>query len=227
METRLLLIAVFPGIALALIVYLADKHDREPLRLLAKLFVFGFISVIPTAGIEQALIWLNPFTGAFAIAFVAFIVAGLTEEFVKRYVVMRFALHRPEFNEKLDGIVYAVFVSLGFATAENINYVAFTFATNPYVGIFRGFISVPAHMLFAITMGYYLSLAKYSLQPGAKAAYLSKALVVPVLLHGIFDFILMMQMSSLFLAFVPFVIFLWVTNLKKLNTYYQDSKNGR
>jgi len=226
METRLLLIAVFPGIALALIIYLADRHDREPLWHLVKLFIFGFIAVIPTAGIEQVLVWLNPFNGALAIAFVAFIVAGFTEEFVKRFLVIRFALHRPEFNEKLDGIVYAVFVSLGFATAENINYVAFTFATNPYVGLFRGFFSVPAHMLFAITMGYYLSMAKYCLQPGEKAAYLRKALVVPMLLHGIFDFILMMQMSTLFLAFMPFVIYLWVTNLKKLNSYYQDSKNG-
>lgn len=227
MDTRLLLIAVFPGIALAIIAYFADKYDREPLRLLVKLFLLGFISVIPTAFIEYFLISINPFAGAFSVVFVAFVVAGFTEEFMKRHIVIRYALRRPEFNEKLDGIIYAVFVSLGFATAENINYVAFAFASNPYIGLFRGVISVPAHMLFAITMGYYLSMSKYCLQPAAKKNYLNKALYVPMLLHGTFDYILMSQVHSLFMIFVPFVIYLWVSSFKKLNIYYKESKNGR
>ena len=220
------IIAIAPGIALALIAYLTDRHDREPAGLLLKLFAIGFIAVIPTALIEQGLLMLNPFTGILSIAFIAFVVAGFTEELVKRTVVTRFALHRMEFNEKLDGIIYSVFVALGFATAENIEYVVFAFATNPFIGLYRGVISVPAHMLFAITMGYYISLSKFSVEPVAKRAYLMKALSVPALLHGIFDFILMAQMDILLLAFIPFVIYLWVTNMKKLNSYYKDSKNN-
>jgi len=221
-----LFIAIAPGIALALIIYLTDWHDREPLKLLIKLFAIGFIAVMPTAIIEQGLLMLNPFTGILAIAFIAFLVAGFTEELVKRHLVIRYALNRVEFDERLDGIIYAVFVALGFATAENINYVVFAFASNPYVGIYRGLISVPAHMLFAITMGYYISLSKFSIEPGLKSAYLRKALIVPFLLHGIFDFILMAQMDIILLAFVPFTIYLWVTSMKKLNAYYRDSKNN-
>jgi RsiW-degrading membrane proteinase PrsW (M82 family) len=221
-----LFIAIAPGIALALLVYLTDWHEREPLRLLAKLFAFGFLAVIPTILIEQFLIMLNPFTGLLAIAFIAFAVAGLVEEFIKRFVVLRFAYNSIEFNERLDGIIYAVFVALGFATAENIEYVVFAFSSSPYVGFYRGIISVPAHMLFAITMGYYLSLAKFSLDPAARNAYLRKSLTMPLLLHGVFDFILMSQMEAAFLVFIPFIIYLWVTNLKKLNAYYKDSKNN-
>jgi len=224
-DTTLLIIAISPGIALALIIYLTDRYDREPLLLLLKIFVLGMISVLPAALFEQFLIYFNPFAGILGIVFTAFIIAGLTEEFIKRQVILKFAFNRAEFDEKLDGIIYAVFASLGFATAENINYVMFTFASNPYVGIFRGFVSVPAHMLFAITMGYYLSLSKFCLEPGMKKTYLRKALFVPMLLHGIFDFILMVNMGSVLFAFIPFVIYLWVVNLKKLNSYYKESKS--
>jgi protease PrsW len=226
MTTEPLFIAIAPGIALALIIYLTDWHEREPLRLLIKLFAIGFISAIPTAIIEQGLLMLNPFTGILAIAFIAFLVAGFTEELVKRHLVIRYALNRVEFDERLDGIIYAVFIALGFATAENINYVVFAFASNPYVGIYRGLISVPAHMLFAITMGYYISLSKFSIETGLKRAYLRKALIMPFLLHGIFDFILMAQMDIVLIAFIPFIIYLWVTSMKKLNAYYRDSKNN-
>jgi protease PrsW len=226
MTTEPLFIAIAPGIALALIIYLTDWHEREPLRLLIKLFAIGFISAIPTAIIEQGLLMLNPFTGILAIAFIAFLVAGFTEELVKRHLVIRYALNRVEFDERLDGIIYAVFIALGFATAENINYVVFAFASNPYVGIYRGLISVPAHMLFAITMGYYISLSKFSIETGLKRAYLRKALIMPFLLHGIFDFILMAQMDIVLIAFIPFTIYLWVTSMKKLNAYYRDSKNN-
>lgn len=226
MLSQPLLIAIAPGIALALLVYLADWREREPLRLLVKLFALGFISVIPTALIEMFLLRVNPFTGILSIAFIAFLVAGLTEELVKRHVVLRYAMGSPEFNERLDGIIYSVFVALGFATAENIEYVVFAFASNPYVGLYRGVVSVPAHMLFAITMGYYISLSKFSVEPQLRNAYLLKSLTVPFLLHGIFDFILMAQMDLLLLAFIPFIIYLWATNIKKLNSYYRDSKNN-
>lgn len=75
---------------------------------------------------------------------------------------MKLAYFHPAFNEKLDGIIYCTFSALGFATIENIMYVVSGYDADPYIGLYRGILSVPAHMLFAITMGYYLSLAKFS-----------------------------------------------------------------
>lgn len=226
MYLRLLIIAIFPGIALALGTYFTDRYDREPINLLIKLFIFGFLSVIPTALIEQFLSFINPFAGILGIAFTAFIVAGFTEELIKRKVVMKFAYNNIAFNEKLDGIIYAIFASLGFATAENILYVVIRFSNNPYVGIYRGILSVPAHMLFAITMGYYLSLSKFCIDEGTCKRFYRKSLTVPLILHGIFDFLLMINQGLMLIIFVPFVIYLWVSNLKKLNNYYRDSRQN-
>ncbi|RKD22377.1 Membrane proteinase PrsW, cleaves anti-sigma factor RsiW, M82 family [Caminicella sporogenes DSM 14501] len=224
MNTRLFIIAVTPGIALALSVYFTDRYDKEPLSLLLKVFILGALSVIPVAIVENFLVSLNIFTGYIGAAYTAFVVAGLTEEFFKRGVVLRTAFKHEAFDEKLDGIVYAIFSALGFATVENIMYVVFRFTTNPHIGLYRGVFSVPAHMLFAVTMGYYLSLAKFATESKMRKKYLKKSLFIPMVLHGIFNFILMVNISFVFVIFIPYVIYLWIVNLRKLNEYYTESK---
>ncbi|WIF95170.1 PrsW family intramembrane metalloprotease [Caminicella sporogenes] len=224
MNTRLFIIAVTPGIALALSVYFTDRYDKEPLSLLLKVFILGALSVIPVAIVENFLVSLNIFTGYIGAAYTAFVVAGLTEEFFKRGVVLQVAFKHEAFDEKLDGIVYAIFSALGFATVENIMYVVFRFTTNPHIGLYRGVFSVPAHMLFAVTMGYYLSLAKFATESKMRKKYLKKSLFIPMVLHGIFNFILMVNISFVFVIFIPYVIYLWIVNLRKLNEYYTESK---
>jgi len=224
MITRLFIIAITPGIALALSVYFTDRYDKEPLSLLIKVFVLGALSVIPTAIVERFLVSFNIFGGLLAAAYTAFIVAGLTEEYFKRAVVLRTAFPDKAFDEKLDGIVYATFSALGFATVENIMYVVFRFTANPHIGIYRGIFSVPAHMLFAVTMGYYLSLAKFAHTGKEYRKYLRKSFIVPALLHGTFNFILMANIPVVFFIFIPYVIYLWIINLRKLNEYYVESQ---
>lgn len=226
MKLNLLITAITPGIALGLIFYLFDRHDREPIRMLLKVFVLGIISVIPTVIIENLLLSFNIFGGVLGAAYTAFIVAGFTEEYMKRRVVMKHVYYNPVFNEKLDGIVYCVMSALGFATIENVMYVVFRFSDVESIGFYRAILSVPAHMLFAVTMGYYLSLAKFSSTPEQQRYFFKKSLSVPVILHGIFDFILMSGIELLMLIFIPFVIYMWVTNFKKLNSYYNESKNN-
>jgi RsiW-degrading membrane proteinase PrsW (M82 family) len=221
---RLFVIAVIPGIALSLGIYLTDRYDREPVKLLIKLFLFGIVSAIPTIIVEQFLSRVNIFSGLLSIAWTSFIVAGLTEEFFKRMVVMRVAYYHSAFNEKLDGIKYCTFASLGFATIENIMYIFSNYDADPYIGWYRGLLSVPAHMLFAVTMGYYLSLARFSPDKKTRDQYFSRSLVVPMLFHGTFNFILMAKIPILMILFIPFVVFMWIVNLRKLNVFYKDSK---
>ena len=225
MKLNLIITAITPGIALALIFYWFDRHDREPIGMLLKVFIFGAVYVFPTILIENFLLLFNIFGGVLGAAYTAFIVAGLTEEYMKRKVVLKYVYFNPVFNEKLDGIVYCVMSALGFATLENIMYVVFAFSDVEAVGYYRAIISVPAHMLFAVTMGYYLSLAKFSSTPEEHRHYFKKSLSVPAMMHGIFDFILMANIPLLMVFFIPFVIYLWVVNLKKLNVYYNESKN--
>jgi RsiW-degrading membrane proteinase PrsW (M82 family) len=152
------------------------------------------------------------------------LVAPFTEEFFKRSVVMAIAYRHNAFNEKLDGIIYCAFSSLGFATIENIMYVVTGYDADPYIGLYRGLLSVPAHMLFAVTMGYYLSMARFSPDKQSQSKYLTRSLTIPILLHGVFDFILMAQVPLLLILFIPFVVFMWIANLKKLNQFYKESK---
>lgn len=225
MAIRLFIIAVIPSIAIAVAIYLTDRYDREPLPLLLKVFVLGALSVIPVIIIQRILIGVNLFPGLLGAAFTAFIIAGVTEEYFKRAVVLFSAYNSRHFNEKLDGIVYCAFSALGFATVENIMYVVFRFSSNYYVGIMRGILSVPAHILFAVTMGYYLSLSKYSEEEEEKRRYFSKSLLVPAVFHGLFNFILMARIPILMLLFIPYVIYLWRVNLIRLNKYTKYSRD--
>lgn len=216
----MLVVALAPSIALLTFIYQKDRYDKEPPILLTKLFIYGVLSVFPVYFAEKFVSGLNQ-NDAF---FQAFIVAGLIEEFFKFYIVFKIAFNSKHYNEKLDGIVYCVFTSLGFATAENILYI-FNVQTNYlFTGIIRALLSVPAHMLFAITMGYYISLAKYSRYKEEYIEFISKALIIPIILHGIYDYILFSRIFNYFIVLIVFVIYLWSINLSKLNRYVNESK---
>ena len=225
MNLDLFVMAITPSIALLLVVYLTDRYDREPLQLLIKVFFYGILISIPVIIIETILSIFNVFHGLLNAFYTAFIVAGLTEELFKRLVVLKTAYHHPAFNEKLDGIVYAVFASLGFATLENIIYVVFRYAHIDTTWIMRGILAVPAHMLFAVTMGYFLSLAKYAPDERLIQSFLRKSLIYPIILHGIYNFILMSGNGILLLLLIPFMIYLWISSLKRLNHYFNESRN--
>lgn len=216
-------LALIPVIVLVVFLLAVDRHDREPMRLLGKVFLFGMLSSIPILVIELILVRFNVFTGILGIIFQSFIVAGLTEEYMKRMVVMKTAYRHPAFNEKMDGIIYCAFAALGFAAVENVMYLFSYFQDSPSVALYRAIFSVPGHMLFAITMGYYLALSKYAESPGLSRKFYSRSLIYPVLLHGTFNTILSLNIPIL-LVFVPFIIFLWVYNMKKLNKFYKESK---
>lgn len=227
MNLRLFIIAVTPVLIFLFAIYLTDRSDREPTKLLVLTFIFGALSVIPSILVEELLIRFNVFSGVLQAAYNAFIVAALTEEFFKRLVVLKLPFRTSYFNEKLDGIVYCVFASLGFAMVENIIYVVFTYTNNPFIGLYRGVFSVPAHGVFGITMGYYLSLSRFDTDKKRKAANLRKSFTVPLLLHGVFDFILMADIPELTMLFVPYVIFLWWVNQRKLSRFVFDSRSSR
>jgi len=225
LELRLIIIAIIPAVLIILGIYLSDRHDKEPFKVLLFTYILGALSVIPSIIVEEILIGFNIFPSILGAFFNAFIVAAFTEEYFKRKVVLKYAYKTKYFDEKLDGVVYSVFASMGFATVENIIYVAYRYTNNPFIGLYRGIFSVPAHAVFGITMGYYLSLAKFDLNLDRKRMNMRKSLYMPIIMHGIFDFILMAEIPQLTLIFVPYVIFLWVLNQRKLANFMYDSKN--
>lgn len=208
----LLLLALAPVAILLSWVWLRDKYEKEPWSMLAKALALGALSVIPILIMERSLMLLiDLFSGWMRIFWNAFVVAALSEELFKFLFLCGLIWKSPEFNEKFDGIVYAVFISLGFAGVENILYVT---RYGHEVGLTRAFTAVPAHFLFGVTMGYFVGLARFFAP--RRRAMLRNALLVPVALHGIYDFILMSSNPWLLLAFIPFVVWLWRFGLKKM-----------
>jgi protease PrsW len=186
-------LALAPGAAIILYIYLKDKHEREPVGLLLISFLYGGLSAIMTLFISwpvEALIILKP-DDAVHQFFNAFFKVALIEEFSKFFFVRFILFNNRNFNEPFDGIVYAIMVSMGFATLENVLYVyQFGLAT----GILRMFTAVPAHATFAIIMGFFLGKAKFSHR---KVLYYSiMALLAAALFHGSYDYFL-------FISFVP------------------------
>ncbi len=212
-----LVISLAPVAIIAAYIWLRDKYEREPFVLLLLSLVAGALIVIPVMAVESVLSTAGEnFAGWAETAWTAFVVAGFTEEMFKFIALFLLFWKRREFNEKYDGIVYATFISLGFAAVENVMYV---FRDGYATGLLRAFTAVPAHAIFGITMGYYAGLAKF--YPQKRKRYSVLALFIPVLLHGIYDFILMAGYEWLWIFFLAFVVYLYITGLKRMK-YLSD-----
>ncbi|MBR6949222.1 MAG: PrsW family intramembrane metalloprotease [Bacilli bacterium] len=216
-----LIISVLPVIVLAIIIYINDKN-KEPAKLLFKLFISGFLSVIITLIISGILELSSPiFKDSTDLTIIQLFISiyigvGLVEEFSKWIMVYSMSYHENEFDEMYDMIVYSTFVSLGFACIENILYVM---SKGIYVGIIRAILSVPGHAFFGVFMGYYLGLAKISSLNNnkkleTKNKYLS--IIVPTLLHGTFDYLLSLESIIYLILFLVFVVLLYIYAIKKI-----------
>ncbi len=192
----LLALALAPGAAIGLYIYLKDKHEREPVGLLMRSFFFGILSVFVTLLISRGIGFFFTIDeqSVSEQAVHAFLIVALVEEFSKFIFVRGILYNNPNFNEPFDGIVYSVMVSMGFATFENILYVT----EGGYGTAFmRMFTAVPAHATFAILMGFYLGKAKFEHK---KSYYALHALGVATIFHGAYDY-------CLFISFVPGIVF--------------------
>ena len=119
----------------------------------------------------------------------SFLGPAWTEEILKFLVLYSIVLRRTEFNEPMDGIVYGVVASLGFATYENYDYVfrlAETWDIAPQqLAIWRSYSAVPMHGLNGCIMGFYFGMYAFT----ANKKFLVLSLLIPFLLHGFYNFL--------------------------------------
>jgi len=214
-----LILAAAPVFILAFYIYYRDKYEKEPFTMLVKALVAGMIIVIPILIVEIGISALiAPFIGTIkGAALNAFAVASFTEEGFKWLAVLIIFFGSRQFNERFDGIVYAGFISLGFALIENILYVMVYSSEGNGIAYMRAVSAVPAHMLFGVIMGYRFGLAKFL--PSKRGWNLFMAFFMPFLLHGIYDFLLMVEKGWALLIFFPFVLFLWIFGLVRMKRH--------
>lgn len=211
MEIILIIItALLPVAVLLCFINFKDKASPEPKSQLAKGVLYGMISAPLSFCLSIPLGLLGFYAEdsgtLFGTICEAFFSAAIPEEATKLLVLWLLLRKNRYFDEKMDGIVYAVCVSLGFASVENLMYL-FSYSDDFLsVGISRALFSVPGHFCFGIIMGYYYSLAKFYPKSPRKNRLL--VFFAPVLAHGIFDSILLATGISPILGAILVIVFL-------------------
>jgi len=201
-------IALAPGLFWLWYFYKRDVYEPEPLSLLTKLFFLGMVAT--------ALVWLLETLASHVIEGLLFFVLAVPviEESVKFIVVGLFAYRDREFDEPMDGIVYATATALGFATLENVIYILDqpSISSVLITGTARAIMTVPGHALFGIFWGYGLGIAKFR-PPGKRASIIIGGLLLGIAVHGIFNFLLdksYLGFAILILIIIPLVW--WITD---------------
>jgi RsiW-degrading membrane proteinase PrsW (M82 family) len=202
--------AIAPGVALLAYFYLKDRYDPEPIHQVMKVFLFGVLLVFPVMVLQRAFVHG---LGEDPLVFSFIISAGL-EEFLKWFLVYMVIYKHATFDEPYDGIVYAVAVSLGFATLENVFY-AFLSSSSITSLLYRALLPVSGHAMFGVIMGYHMGKAKFD--PQRRNRYIAYSLAFPIFWHGVFDYLLLTTKTYWVWFMAPLMAFLWIRGLWKVN----------
>ncbi len=212
--TILILAAIIPPIFLVRRIYMLDKLEKEPPRLLVSLVLLGAASTaLAGAGEALGMYLLAKFVPADTFIYnvlLYFVVVGLAEEGFKYMMLKLRTWKNPEFDCQFDGVVYAVCVSMGFALAENIGYV---FGFGLSAAVTRALTAIPGHASFGVFMGAWYGLARYYANNGwNRGAKLFRLLsvIVPMLLHGTYDFIASTSSKDYIFVFVVFIVIMFL-----------------
>lgn len=217
-----LAVAILPVFFIARYVYKKDK-DREPISFLIKLAFAGALISIPILIVESVFLVIlsSENSNLMHLLLEMLIGVALVEEFFKWIVVYKVSFNERHFDSYYDSIVYSIFVSLGFAVIENILYVL---SNDLQVGFLRAVTAIPLHASCGLIMGYFLGRAKQNHLFNNKKEQnknLVFSLLFPILLHGIYNFL--MLSNVLLLQLIGFVLvavmnILFVIKIKKISS---------
>ena len=232
----ILVITALPTFLIARYIYKKDKNPECP-KLLTKLFLGGFLSVLITLIISLVVLPFIPFIdmsvlraeypNPFRLFLSVFFGNALVEEFSKWIIIMLIAYKHKSFTHKFDAIVYAIFVHLGFAFLEDLLYV-FTAEAALQVSIARGLTAVPGHATFGLVMGFYLAfakLAKVNNDKPKERLNLMLSILIPTIIHTAYNFCIFIGNVFFIILFILLVIGLYIYFFKKVK--YVKSINRR
>jgi len=226
----LILPIVVPLVFWAAYHYHKDRALPEPIGNLIVAFILGVLA----AGVSKAMYFgLEPLglrfdagaladastLGLFAYSMLAI---GPIEEIAKLLPFLLVILRFEEFDEPLDGIIYASFIGLGYAAVENWQYLAYL---TPFEAAARGFASPVVHMLFASIWGHWIAQAHVggrSVVGGALAG-----LTIAAILHGLYDFIVILSPGTALPVAAVLILVIWLWRLRLMRDLHDAASQGQ
>ncbi len=217
---------ILPVIFWAAYHYHKDRHLPEPPGNLLLCFVLGLLA----AGVAKAMyLGLEPLglrfdatvlaaekpVGLFAYAMLAI---GPIEELAKLLPFVVVVLRFKAFDEHLDGIVYASFIGLGFAFAENLYYLDFL---PPLEAAARGFAGPLIHILFASIWAHWITRAwldKRSILLPGLAGFL-----IATVLHGGYDFLVILHPVAALPSAAIMIVIVWLWRLRLMRRLHSEA----
>ncbi len=204
----LLFFGLIPPIILLIYIYKLDKIEKEPPKMILRLFLYGIFSVLPAMFLEAIGIAVLsrlgiPENSYPYLALMYFAVVAFSEEFSKRLVGVGLTYKSEEFNYQFDSVVYCAAAALGFACMENISYLMVDGAAVAWGR------STPIHTICGVYMGHYVGLAKSAHRQGKtgmRAFFNFLSVFIPVLIHGFYDFSLSTGNDDMLIANMIFTI---------------------
>ena len=225
-QVLLVIPVILPVFFWAVYHYHKDRHLPEPLGHLLLAFVFGILA----AGLSQSLyLGLEPFglrfdagyladTNSLGLLAYALLVIGPIEELSKLLFFVLIVVRFEEFDEPLDGIIYASFIGLGYAAIENWQYLEYL---TPLEAVARGFASPVVHMVFASIWGHWIGRAYLNGESLARATAIGFA--IAAILHGIYDFAVLLQPYSALPFAALLIVLIWMWRLRLMRRLHREA----
>jgi RsiW-degrading membrane proteinase PrsW (M82 family) len=196
--------------------YYKDRHLPEPVSHLLLAFVLGVGSYYIGMMMYWALGLVNLRYDAYLLAetnlpgFFAYAILaiGLIEELAKMIPFILIVIHFKEFDEPIDGIIYASFIALGFAAVENTQYLQFVTTAEAWA---RGFAGPVVHIVFASIWGYYIGRA-YLCRRNLIRTIIA-ALAFTAILHGLYDVIAIAMPAPALPIAAALIMSIWLWRL--------------
>lgn len=206
--------------------YYKDRHLPEPLSHLLLTFGLGMLAVgvsmalyagLGTLGLRFDAGYLAETNPAGLLAY-ALLAIGPIEELSKLLPFLFVVLRFPEFDEPLDGIIYASFIGLGYAAVENWQYLEFLTTAE---ALARGFASPVIHILFASIWGHWIARAHLSGGSVAKASIAGLALAAG--LHGLYDFVVILNPRNSLPIAALVIVAIWLWRLRLMRAMHDKA----
>ncbi len=229
LECLMLLPVVLPVLFWGGYHYYKDRHLPEPVAHLVLTFLLGMVAAAVSKGLYIALGWVSlrydallladtSTIGLFAYSMLAI---GPIEEFAKLLPFVLVVIRFEEFDEPIDGIIYASFIALGYAAVENILYLQYL---TPVEAVARGFASPVVHILFASIWGF--TIGRAHLRGESLAIGILKGFLLASICHGLYDFIVLQNSLIAPPIAAVLIVAIWIWRLRLLRMLHEEAKSA-